>query len=144
MLLRESGRGGNNTSLTAVMAVFLNRAAATWSRGELSRSFARHSSASFPSSGFSSCFARSSPSSASPSSDTYSFARHSHLARACRARWAITARDARFLLLVAALQRGAFALEHLGALAHAPELFQLRLVRLGLLGTSEALPPVLP
>ncbi|KAH9025040.1 hypothetical protein EDB85DRAFT_2292392 [Lactarius pseudohatsudake] len=46
--------------------------------------------------------------------------------RACRAR------DARLLLIAAALQGHVFALEHLGALAHAPELLQLWLVRLGL------------
>ncbi|KAH9011769.1 hypothetical protein EDB85DRAFT_2159650 [Lactarius pseudohatsudake] len=124
--LRKSGRGGDDT-LTAAMAVFSNSAAspeprnANLERGALVAQFAlalralelRH------------VLVRPS----------LSFG-HALLRR--REPRAIPARDAHFLLLVVALQGGAFALEHLGAFAHAPELLQLRLVRLRLQGERAA------
>ncbi|KAH9015081.1 hypothetical protein EDB85DRAFT_2295768, partial [Lactarius pseudohatsudake] len=171
VLLRESGRGGNNT-LTAATAVFLNRAAApqassaaTWSRGVLSRSY--HTPISYSQGGTrrTTSYLCEALLGVLPVElhlelhravsrqfrvpelrlvlvrPSLSFGRallRLREARAYRPRRAITARDARFLLLVAALQGGAFALEHLGALTQLSELLQLRVVRLGLRGERAA------
>ncbi|KAH9159300.1 hypothetical protein EDB89DRAFT_2237094 [Lactarius sanguifluus] len=162
VLLRKSGRGGDDTLTAAV--VFLNSAASPELRNaNLERSdLVAHETpylcevllgvllrlaASAPASVLRRAARRGPPSAPRPRAPprlvrlSLSFGRallRLREARVCRAPSAITARDARFLLLVAALQGGAFALEHSGALAHAPELLQLRLVHLSQRGERTA------